>query len=174
MEEFRKIDGIPKYSISEHGSVRNDITGRILKTFLDRNGYLIVNLPGVNLSGGKRKSVHRLVANAFCENPNNFSHVDHIDRKRKNNHFSNLRWISRSNNRRNAKKSTGCTSRFIGVTFNKKTNRWQAHLTIDGKLKHLGCFDTELKAAKARRQAIIENHLEEFYPPDEDCVTSPN
>lgn len=45
--------------------------------------------------------VHRLVALAFCENPEGFTEVDHIDRNKQNCHYTNLRWCSRETNNLN-------------------------------------------------------------------------
>jgi len=39
---------------------------------------------------------------------------------------------------------------FIGVSFNKKTNKWRARATHDGYDRHLGCFDTYLEAVMTR------------------------
>lgn len=52
---------------------------------------------------GKRKAitVHRLVACAFIENPNNYSSIDHIDGDPMNNHVSNLRWCTNTINMNN-------------------------------------------------------------------------
>lgn len=40
-----------------------------------------------------------------------------------------------------------------GVGFNKKTNKWRAGITIQGKNKFLGCFDNIEDAIKARKEA---------------------
>ncbi|CAL6028345.1 HNH_endonuclease [Hexamita inflata] len=42
--------------------------------------------------------VHRLVAEAFIENPNNYNFVRHIDGDIRNNHVSNLYWSKSSHN----------------------------------------------------------------------------
>lgn len=43
-------------------------------------------------------SIHRLVANAFIPNPNNFKIVHHIDGNKKNNCIENLQWCTQKEN----------------------------------------------------------------------------
>lgn len=161
VERWCKIEGYPNYSVSDHGKVLNDVTGKILKPRNHSGGYL-----NVCLCNGIKKQffVHRLVAHHFCEKNNHQVEVDHIDRDKTNNHFSNLRWVTKSQNGRNKPKKFGATSQYVGVHFFKRTAKWQARLKLNGKAKHLGFFDTEEEAAHAFRAAVAFHHLEEFYP----------
>lgn len=69
---------------------------RILKPSNDRGGYLLVSL----CDGEKRKTytVHRLVCQAFHENPENKPCVNHIDENKTNNCASNLEWCTYAEN----------------------------------------------------------------------------
>lgn len=87
------------YSIDTEGNVYNDKFNRILKGTDKRNEYLSVQLT-IN---GKPKTlmVHRLVAETFLPNPNNYYIVDHIDRNKYNNKLENLRWVDQETNLQN-------------------------------------------------------------------------
>ena len=65
---------------------------------------------------GKNYSVHRMVAETFIENPNNYPTVDHIDRNPLNNDVSNLRWASYSMQMRNTSQNDRCFEKF-GMHF---------------------------------------------------------
>ena len=45
-----------------------------------------------------KRSIHQLVAETFIPNPDNYTEIDHIDRNKLNNHYTNLRWVSRFEN----------------------------------------------------------------------------
>lgn len=68
----------------------------ILKQHEDKNGYMYVTLQ----KDKKRKTikVHRLVAEHFIKNKNNYPCVNHIDSNRKNNEVSNLEWCTHKQN----------------------------------------------------------------------------
>ncbi len=163
MEEAQwiKVEGFENYSVSNYGLVRNDKRGKILNQRFDRYGYYRVNL---SIDGTPfTKCIHRLVAKAFCSNENNYEIVDHIDRDPKNNHFSNLRWCTQSQNNRNRNKFQGCSSRYIGVSFKTRYQKWEATLKINGKNKYLGYYDTEEEAYEAFKTAVVESNLQELY-----------
>ena len=85
--------------------------------------------------------------------------IDHINRDPADNRISNLRVVSGSENCRN-KRHAG-TSGYRGVTFHKKSSKWQASACLPHqKPKYLGLFDTPEKASAAytafmRGQGII-------------------
>ena len=77
------------------GRVMSEKTGHYYKGTI-RNGYHWYDLNYKN----KRysRSEHRLLAEAFIENPNNFEYVHHKDGNRLNNKLENLEWTSASEN----------------------------------------------------------------------------
>lgn len=99
MEEWKIYPEFPTYEVSTYGQIRNKKRGNIIKQREDKDGYLVVNL---SFEGKKyHRRVNRLVATTFIPNPDNLEVADHIDRNRKNNHISNLRWVSITQNNRN-------------------------------------------------------------------------
>lgn len=77
---------------------------KILKQSLDRkNGYLMVTLT----KNEKRKNyrIHKLVANLFIPNPNNYPQVNHIDGNKFNNTVDNLEWCTPQENIQHAWKN---------------------------------------------------------------------
>ena len=61
-----------------------------------KHGYLKVKLK--NETGNKTFQVHRLVAEAFIHNPDNFPQVNHKDENKKNNCVDNLEWCNQQYN----------------------------------------------------------------------------
>ena len=97
------------YQVSDDGQVRSvdrvvyqtnghplSYKGHIMKQTLARNGYYVVNLR--NGTKPHALTVHRLVAETFIPNVNDFPTVNHIDGNKQNNHVSNLEWVSYSDN----------------------------------------------------------------------------
>jgi len=154
IETYANITGFPNYQVSTFGNVKNVKSGRILKPSQEGGGYLYVILT----DDGERssKKIHKLVANAFLENPENKSCVDHINHDRKNNHLSNLRWATYSENNQNALMKSNNTSGVIGIVWNKNVNKWIARINVNGVQKSLGYFVNKDDAITARSDAEIQ------------------
>lgn len=69
---------------------------KILKLNYDKMGYIIVRLS----KNGKlhTKTIHRLVAETFIDNPNNYKIINHIDCNKTNNNVNNLEWCTQKHN----------------------------------------------------------------------------
>lgn len=85
-----------RYSITNTGKVYSYISGRYLHKGYDKDGYELVTLSRDNYRRTYR--VHRLVAEAFIDNPDNKTEVNHIDFNVKNNWFENLEWVTQKEN----------------------------------------------------------------------------
>lgn len=69
---------------------------------------------------------------------------------------SNCRWVTKSLNIHNKRKSNGCTSKYKGVVFRKDTSKWSSSISKDGKTYSLGCYDTEEEAAEVYNNKSLE------------------
>ena len=90
IEIWRDVIGFENlYLVSNLGNVYSIHSKKQLK-LKDNKGYYNVTL----FKNGKRyyKIVHRLVAEAFIPNPNNFKEINHKDENKINNNVVNLEW----------------------------------------------------------------------------------
>jgi len=81
------------------------------------------------------------------------SEVDHKDRDKSNNRFSNLRSATRSENSQNVYWRVGSTSKYPGVYWKKDRFKWFARIRVEGKRLCLGYFTNEEDAAAAYDEA---------------------
>lgn len=88
----KEIKGFSNYLITDDGKVISKVTGKVLKTFITHNGYEKVSLSQNGVE--KKFRIHRLVAEAFIEKPEGYDQVNHKDENKRNNHVSNLEWIT--------------------------------------------------------------------------------
>jgi len=92
------------YQISNYGRIKSfrksskcfNGDGYILNCKPDNNGYCTCVLN--NNKTRKTYKVHRLVAQTFIDNPNNFTDVNHKDENKSNNRIDNLEWLTHKEN----------------------------------------------------------------------------
>lgn len=107
------------YTVNKLGEIHNK-NGRLLRGTNGRNGYNSVQLS----IGGKVKTfmTHRLVAEAFCPNPNNYTIVHHIDGDNLNNKAENLQWVTTKENNQSYNKKSALTRRKVDFKYADGTN----------------------------------------------------
>ena len=144
------------YFIDIDGNVYNK-HNKILKPVDNGKGYLRVNL---TLLDGTIicKAIHRLIAEAYIENPDNLPEVNHKDCNRKNNSIDNLEWCTHAYN---IEYSYECSNRSAKGTSNAncKTNEDTVHSICEhlqsglkpSKIRDLGFDYALIRTIKAKR-----------------------
>lgn len=124
--------GLSKYKVSDQGRVISIVSGKIADLKPGADGYVHILL--VNDNNERFNTVvHRLVAYAFLDNPENKPTVDHINRDRSDNRLSNLRWASASEQQEN-------------ISTRVQPSKSIIQLTLDGSfIRH---WDSVVEAAK--------------------------
>lgn len=101
----------PNYHITKEGDIYSTKgkSLRKLKPAINQHGYLCVVF-----SYGKNQKccrIHRLVAEAFIDNPLNLPEVNHKDGNKLNNYYLNLEWSTTSQNTKHAYDNGLCSSK---------------------------------------------------------------
>jgi hypothetical protein len=135
----------PKYHVSQCGKIIGP-RGWQLVTFTTKFGYEVVNIYS---SPKKFKStfVHRLVAHTWCEGYSDGMVVDHIDANKKNNHYTNLEWVTQGENEKRAY-ALGLKPRKGGV------NGWSHNSKLDIE---------KVLTIKTMKKLIHANELAKIY-----------
>ena len=150
-EEWRDVVGYEGlYQVSDQGHVKSlertfinksgrkrTVKERILKPDMGRGGYLLVNLH----AGGKIRKfyVHRLVCEAFHENPDNKPQVNHLNEDKTDNRACNLEWCTAEENT-----NFGTRNERSAKALSKPVGQY----TLDGELVKIWS-----SAREAQRQA---------------------
>jgi hypothetical protein len=99
----------------KRGKKKMHVRELLLKNTLDSKGYYMVALCDKERGDIKKARVHRLVAEAFIQNPQNKPLIDHLDRNRQNNNINNLRWCTMSENMLNPLTRNFRRDMYIGI-----------------------------------------------------------
>lgn len=154
-EEWKTISGYEElYMISNNGRVFSKIKNRVKKNSTSVSGYHQIML--FNNKKWKNFYVHRLVAEHFVDGDKSLK-VDHIDRDKKNNIHSNLRFITNRENIIRGKRSKlnkNKSSKFTGVTFRESSKKWRSLVRNKGKSFELILSNSESECANVYLQAV--------------------
>lgn len=129
------------YEVSNFGRVRHD--GRILSGSIQNDGYIRVTIRG------KSYPKHRVVAEAFIENPNDYPVVNHIDGNKQNNQVSNLEWCTQSENIKHA---------YENDMSPKGLNTYKGKFTVEEREKIKKDYDTGLYSHRQLAEKYNVSH----------------
>ena len=102
---IKEIANYKGYYASDDGIIYSDKSGELreLKPWVDSRGhYLIVGLSKNGVVD--KKLVHRIIAETFIPNPNNYPEVNHLNYSTQDNRIENLEWCTGLQNKRHALK----------------------------------------------------------------------
>lgn len=145
-EVFELIDGElwRKECVGKNG---HKLSRRLVENVANNvYGYCIVRFKGRNVP------YHRIIWVLLNGDIPVGIQIDHIDGNKINNDISNLRLVSNRENQQNQVKHRN--GRLVGCYYKKQVRKWRAQITVNGKLKHLGYFETEQEAHEAYLNAL--------------------
>jgi hypothetical protein len=79
--------------------------------------------------------------------------IDHIDTNKYNCRLDNLQYLTKPMNTSKQSKE-GKSSRYYGVCWDKRDKKWVAQYKLNGKMKHIGFYQTEEEAGRARDKVV--------------------
>jgi len=145
LEIFEYLKNVASWTCDEQGNVFNKRGRKI--NYVSNKGYIRSKI------SIDKKQYHVLIHQYVFWYHNNFisDQVDHIDNDRSNNNPNNLRSVTNQENQFNR-------SNVKGYFFDKKSNKFRAQITLDGRKMCLGFFTNESEARYTYIQAKNKYH----------------
>lgn len=150
LKDIKGYEGI--YQISDNAEVINVKTGLIKKPWVNNKGYLCIDLSKDGIT--KHYLLHRLYAEAFIPNPNNYPVIMHLDNDKQNLSPDNLQWGTYSENNSQAIAD--------GLKPLPRPDNRKFYMITDGANEFKGYFygqDDVLKALGYGSISVVQNLL---------------
>ncbi len=124
-------------------NINRKMAGRVAGRLLN-SGHMCVQI------GGEVFRVHAILWLLYGLDPVPEGYeIDHRDGDPGNNHWRNLRLATHAQNNANCALRRDSSSGVKGVHLRKDTGKFAAQICVNGRIKHLGCFDDINDAAQA-------------------------
>lgn len=146
VETWKPINNCLGYFVSDLGRIRGK-KGGIIKLHRNKsNGrYWVFRMPSMNYG----KTIHRIVAEHFVDNPDNKPEVNHKWGDKSDNRACSLEWVTHKENMRHAhdtglKVNKGHAKKFDSVTFDIIKECFEKKYTNVAIAKYFGCHQSTI------------------------------
>lgn len=122
-EVWKPVKGFEnKYLVSNLGRFFSLYKNAIMKMQQDKDGYLLICL------NNKTRRAHRIVADTFIDNTENYSQINHINGVKSDNRVENLEWCNQSYNMKHRFEKLGVVPYNKGKHMSTKQRKYLSRL----------------------------------------------
>lgn len=155
------VPNYPDYLVHRDGRIWSNKTNKFLKPAHTQRGYASVEL--FNENGSRRLLIHRLVAQVYISNPNNYPQVNHKDENPRNNCVENLEWCTA---KYNMAYGVGAKTRHLKIDYTKPCYKENAIKNGKKVAKPVSMYSTDGIYIKTFESAVDASKQTGIYKTD--------